>query len=436
MRKEKPNMNYQDNHLHSDMKMTNTILFVSEKASNNTQYIDNNHVDDSDKSVNTQENRPEIGKTIKRQQQQCRPSLHVLFLKTHKTGSSTITNILNRFAVTRNLTMLLPRQKESYNFQWPNKFRLSAAAATFARPNILANHARYSRDTMGRVFPRPSSRYVTILRNPVPQFESSFEYFSFAYMLKINSKRNALQYFLDHPPTHAEIASIARKYPSLNLIRNPLFYDLGLDYRDYDNKTVVENAINTINHDFDLVLLMEHFDESLTLLRRRLCWDIDDVIYFKLNERLSKNKPTKPMSNDTVSKIQQWNSADMGLYAFFKRKFWQEIKKEGPGFYDDVEALRKRRRYYAGICIEDEAIEQAYSQVYVKGYKMRTNLAADMKERCELMLKNEIKFLNYFKKQYSEYWNHQSEASHIENFQDVLPLATATNEIPDEIGAV
>ena len=349
----------------------------------------------------------------------CSPTQHVLFLKTHKTGSSTITNILNRYAETHNLTVLLPRYKESYNFQWPNKFRFSAAADTFMRPNILANHARYSREAMDWVFPRSSTFYVTILRNPVPQFESSFEYFSFAYMLNIQSKRDPLQYFLDHPSTNDEITSLARKYPSLNLIRNPLFYDLGLDYRDYDNASVVENAINTISHDFNLVLLMEHFDESLTLLKRRLCWNFDDIMYFKLNERLSKNRPLKPMSNDTITKIQNWNNADMRLYHFFQRKFWLEIEKEGPEFYADVRELKRRKKYYANICIEDEAIEQAYSQVYVKGYKMRSNLNFEMKQKCQLMLRNEIKFLNHFKKQYS-LWHDRLEGGHIENFQDVL----------------
>ena len=93
------------------------------------------------------------------------------------------------------------------------------------------------------------------------------------------------------------------------MIRNPLFYDLGLDYKDYHNISVVKNAIKTLDQDFDMVLLMEHFDESLILLRRQLCWKIDDVVYFKLNERLSKNRQIKPMSNDTIMKIEKWNKA-------------------------------------------------------------------------------------------------------------------------------
>lgn len=363
-------------------------------------------------------NNTSINKNIGLNQNQCTPIQHVLFLKTHKTGSSTITNILNRYAVSNNLTVLLPRYKESYNFQWPNKFRFSAVADTFTRPNILANHARYSREVMDWIFPRRSTFYITILRNPVAQFESSFEYFSFAYMLNIHSKHNPMQYFLDYPPTNEKIVTLAKKYPSLNLIRNPLFYDLGLDYKDYHNISVVKNAIKTLDQDFDMVLLMEHFDESLILLRRQLCWKIDDVVYFKLNERLSKNRQIKPMSNDTIMKIEKWNDADIKLYKYFKDRFWKEVEKQGPGFFDDVNELKRKRKFYAGKCIEDEAIEQAYSHVYVKGYKMRTNLQFHLKQKCEMMLKNEIKFLDVFKKKYS--WHDRLERSHIENFRDVI----------------
>ena len=117
-------------------------------------------------------------------------------------------------------------------------------------------------------------------------------------------------------------------------------------------------------------------------------------------------------------KIEKWNDADIKLYKYFKDRFWKEVEKQGPGFFDDVNELKRKRKFYAGKCIEDEAIEQAYSHVYVKGYKMRTNLQFHLKQKCEMMLKNEIKFLDVFKKKYS--WHDRLERSHIENFRDVI----------------
>ena len=45
----------------------------------------------------------------------CNATKRILFLKTHKTGGSTITNIVNRFADRNNLTFALPHYK-SYRF--------------------------------------------------------------------------------------------------------------------------------------------------------------------------------------------------------------------------------------------------------------------------------------------------------------------------------
>ena len=359
----------------------------------------------------------------------CRSEKYVLFLKTHKTGSSTITNILNRYADKNNLTILAPKSLEFYSFDWPNKFRLGSAANTYTRPNILANHARYSRKSMNVLFPRESTMYLSILRHPVSQFESTFQYMSFPYILGIANLVDPLDFFLDNPPSLSDIQDIARKYPSLYLIRNPLFFDLGLDHRYYGNSTFIRRALKTLDEDFDLVLIMEYFDESLTLLRRRLCWDIDDVVHFKLNERLNKNK-RRILTERQIQKIKVWNNADMVLYNYFLEKFWQEINNEGPGFYDEVAELRKRREHYKTVCIEKEAIEEAYSSVYVKGYQMRTNLTGETKQFCERLLRNELKYMDYFRKKSSK-WIKTMEGTTIQNFESSKDEVDIFFESPD-----
>lgn len=345
----------------------------------------------------------------------CVPQKYVLFLKTHKTGSSTITNILNRYADQYNMTILLPKGSGYYSFDWPNKFRLSFAAETFTRPNFLANHARYSRKSMNVLFPRDSAMYISVLRHPVSQWESTFQYMSLPYILDISHKEDPLNFFLNNLPSTENIIEISRRYPSLYLIRNPLFFDLGLDYKYYKNATFIRQALKILDNDFDLMLIMEHFDESLTLLRRRLCWNIDDVVYFKMNERLNKHK-RRVLSELQIQKIKSWNNADVVLYNYFVEKFWREVKNEGPGFYDDVEELRRRRKHYSKICIEKEAVEEAYSSVFVKGYKMRSNLTHDTRVFCERMLKNELHYMDYFRMNRARFIN-KIEGVNIQNFE-------------------
>lgn len=347
----------------------------------------------------------------------CQAENYVLFLKTHKTGSSTITNILNRFADSNNLTVLLPNDATFYSFNWPNKFRLSYAKDNHGHmPNILANHARYSRKSMNVLFPRERTSYVTILREPVKQWESTFSYMSFPYILNIYKKEDPLDFFLNNPPSIENIRKIARRYPSIYLIKNPLFFDLGLDFKDFDNLNVIRRAINTIDKDFDLVLMMEHFDESMVLMKRRLCWDIDDVIFFKTNERLNKNK-RRTLTSEQEKMIKKWNNADIALYEYFMDKFWKEIEKEGEEFYDDLQELKERKKYYFNACVSKETVTKAYSSVYVKGYEMRKNLTTELKLFCERMLRNELSYQDHFKAKYKKKVD-GLEGNIIRNFDD------------------
>ena len=375
------------------------------------------------------DDRNEFGENTNLQDKKCRPKEFVLFLKTHKTGSSTITNILNRYAVQHNKTVLLPKGSEYYSFDWPNKFRLSSAINTYKRPNFLANHARYSRKSMNILFPRADTIYISVLRHPVSQWESTFQYMSFPYILDISYQEDAMDFFLNNPPSTENILEISRKYPSLYLIRNPLFFDLGLDHSHYDNSTYIRRALKTLDKDFGLFLIMEHFDESLTLLRRRLCWEIDDVVYFKMNERLNQNK-RNVVTREQVEKIKAWNNADVVLYNYFVERFWRQVKDEGSGFYDEVLELKKRRKEYSKLCIEKEAIEEAYSSVFVKGYKIKANLTGKIQKFCQNMLTNEIHFMDYFRSQHAK-WINSLEGDTIRNFDESNEEADIFVKIPE-----
>ena len=136
----------------------------------------------------------------------CKPVEKVLFLKTHKTGGSTITNILNRFGDSKNLTFVLPRQAQLFTFLWPARFRLSYTAPLFDfGANILCNHARFNKRPMNYLFPKETSRYITILRDPAAQYESVFNFMHFANPLGFKDEDDPLGTFLKFPPAFQEI---------------------------------------------------------------------------------------------------------------------------------------------------------------------------------------------------------------------------------------
>ena len=332
----------------------------------------------------------------------CKSQERVLFLKTHKTGSSTVTNVLNRYTDNNNLTMLLPRHMQlGIFFSWPHKFRtIYARVKRNSLPNVLANHARFNQKPMNEIFPRSTTKYITILRDPITQWESSFNYFRFASLLNITRPgvNDTMGYFLKNPPSIEWIAEKARYREVLALLKNPQSFDLGFDNTENVDSATVKSFIKIVEINFDLVLIMEHFEESMTLLKRRMCWDIDDVAYFKSNERLEKDKKVE-LAEEHKQQIHEWNDMDAALYAYFYKKFWDYIEKEGPDFQKDLNHLKSRNSYYKKTCIAKPVATKTYEKgIFVKGFALRDDLSNTTRKICQSMLRGELEYEAYFYK--------------------------------------
>ena len=89
-----------------------------------------------------------------------------------------------------------------------------------------------------------------------------------------------------------------RKSGSSVLARNPQMFDLGLDFKFYQDAKAIKEYIEFLEKEFDLVLIADYFDESVVLMKRLLCWELDDVLFVKTIEQLDKEKATD-ISDDT-----------------------------------------------------------------------------------------------------------------------------------------
>lgn len=328
-------------------------------------------------------------------QLQCKPANNILFLKTHKTGSSTVTNILNRYGDTRSLIFAMPATKKSYSFYWPLSFSLRFTQVLWKAPNILCNHARYKKAPMNWLFPKQTTHYVTILREPTQHFESIFNFFFLGKHFKgLENASSPLEKFLQNPTVYLKVANRTKNPGLLKLMKNPALFDLGLDTKYHDDLSLVQNYIRFLQREFDVVMLMEYFDESLVLLKRRLCWKIDDILYFKLNERRDTDKQN--LSNDVREKIVKWNSGDELLYNAFKRKLWEMIAEEGPDFFKDLVIFRRQLKYVKMTCLQEgNFLTTPYAGRLVRGYVVKANISKSLNESCSRMIMNEIPYLDY-----------------------------------------
>jgi len=57
-----------------------------------------------------------------------------------------------------------------------------------------------------------------------------------------------------------------------------------------DDEAYVNNAIQSMDSHFTLILLTDFFDESLILMKHLLCWGWDDIVYIKFKMRIEEAK--------------------------------------------------------------------------------------------------------------------------------------------------
>ena len=326
--------------------------------------------------------------------QRCSPVTNVLFLKTHKTGSSTVSNIFFRYGDSRDLSFILGGDTL---IGWPRRFIIEhTLKRNNLQPNFLCSHTRYSKKTMNYLFPKNGSKYITILRNPVEQFESVFSYMGLGKVYNLGADpTQSIKQFLRKGIEFKDI----HKTRSSVLARNPMMFDLGLDPQFYQNATAVKNYIAFLEKEFDLVMLMEYFEESVVLMKRLLCWELSDVLHIKTNERIDKEKVA--FSENMRENIKRWNKADMLLYDHFNKTFWNRIKLEGEGFYKDLAVFQQMKNEMEKTCYSGTTLQMAYIGKYVKNLALNPNLSQANREKCEKMTRKENSYLEYLRRKQS-----------------------------------
>ncbi|XP_072456045.1 galactosylceramide sulfotransferase-like isoform X2 [Notamacropus eugenii] len=330
----------------------------------------------------------------------CRPKTDIVFMKTHKTASSTLLNILFRFGQKHNLKFAFP---SGYNdFNYPAFFKRSLVhnyqpGECF---NIICNHMRFRYPEVRGLVP-PNATFITVLRDPAHLFESSFHYFGmvvpFTWRL---TGRNKLAKFLQDPNRYYDPRGFNAHY-----LRNLLFFDLGYDSELDPHSPQVQEHILEVEQRFHLVMLQEYFDESLVLLKDLLCWELEDILYFKLNARRASAVPQ--LTGELYQRATDWNQLDALLYRHFNASFWRKVEAFGrERMAREVASLRRENERMRSICIDGgravdaEAIQESSMQPWqplgtktILGYNLKKRISQRHQQLCRKMLTPEIQYL-------------------------------------------
>ncbi|XP_066266115.1 galactose-3-O-sulfotransferase 2-like [Branchiostoma lanceolatum] len=130
-------------------------------------------------------------------------------------------------------------------------------------------------------------------------------------------------------------------------------FDMGWPAERADEEEEARKYISKLDADFTLVMILEHLDESVVLLRRLMCWELRDVLLY------SKSKNSRPYpykfyaaTPEELENHRGWSAVDYMLYNTFNNSLWQKINAQGPDFYDELKYFRRIKNDVSDFCME------------------------------------------------------------------------------------
>ena len=285
----------------------------------------------------------------------CSPKLKVGFLKTHKCASSSIQNILLRFSLKHDLNVVLGAKNNYLGKFWPPRdfknqdhFKREFISNTIwekahLKYDMIYCHTRWDHSAVSQVLSdKGDVFYFSILRDPVEQFRSFWDYYQIGRRLG-----TTLEKYVRHV-MYKEITSQSKTQRSIGY--NQMLTDFGVDFKDMVKTTAdkdmisvkekIRQKVKDIDNNFDLIIFAEFYEDSIILLKHSLCWQYEDLVSFKLNSAKEKSQVSQGAQNI----MRSWLWADYILYDYFLKKF--EKKKADFGHQKMIVEREKLRRAY------------------------------------------------------------------------------------------
>ena len=250
----------------------------------------------------------------------------------HKAASSTVQNILYRFGSQRNLSFVLPYNTHYISQHSSSTYRpiLRSLDSKTGKYDILCNHVMFNQTKFQNLM-YGDAIYIAIVREPLDLFISAAYYYKYVWpaeYLKMLNETTFIQDLIREPEKNENLKQ-TRTF-------NYMAEDFGFVSSSVGevlelNDDVITSFVSKLNNIFDLVLVVEYFDESLVMMKRLLNWTLKDILYIKLNEFKSKKVQTISKSNITTedkAMFRRRNRIDYGIYDTFREIFLQKMSEE------------------------------------------------------------------------------------------------------------
>ncbi|CAG5090588.1 Oidioi.mRNA.OKI2018_I69.PAR.g12656.t1.cds [Oikopleura dioica] len=270
--------------------------------------------------------------------EECRPVDNFVFLKKHKVASTTFKAIFRKFAKYREIPLeqtLIGPQGGCYPARinedcWPRRHYHPA--------NGLTYHFRWNIEQAHKIFDLKNTAIFTTIRNPMTCFESVYNYFYFKRSRKLdyscdspcwnrpfyqfNGDRLGISTgeFLDSLPENFD-PTVSRNFRAKNFQS----FELGLDHLN-DDPAYIKSQMELLETQFDLVIILEHYMESIVLLKHRLCVPYE-ILYIKAKNTASYTP--QPLNERQQATFNEFFKQDLEMYKFFNETLHKKIDAFG-----------------------------------------------------------------------------------------------------------
>ena len=95
------------------------------------------------------------------------------------------------------------------------------------------------------------------------------------------------------------------------------------------------------------VVLSDHFDESMVILKRIFCWSDEEVMYVRLNTR--PHVSYKDLPESLVKSIADYSKGDQLLFEVANKTLWKIIDNI-PDFQGELRGYKQKLLTYRKLC--------------------------------------------------------------------------------------
>jgi len=259
---------------------------------------------------------------------------NIVMFKTHKTASTTLGSILFRFGARHGRRFLYGPEHYVSPFvdgpsMVPGHISLNHhVPGALTAPQLFKFYEGLIQDPV----------FISVLRSPIDRYLSTYRYYVQPFW-----KRGFSRFLRD------------KNY------ENQQCKDFGIT-----TLSQLDHFLRTpeLHERMTLVLITEYFDEGLVLLRRKLNWDLEDILYIRLLDSCSSLKnfdgkpvkcedPPEALTPGAQRRIREANQLDQRLYDFYHAKFEEELAAQDPSFWGELALFQRLKASLSTYCKAD-----------------------------------------------------------------------------------